>query len=668
MTLHLRHLQLRAVSSGREYGADIEFADGLNIIRADNSSGKSTCMQAVIYALGLEGMLSPRRVVPLPHAMTDSIEIAGSDLPVEESWVTLEIENASGDRLQVRRAVKSASANQALIQASRYSADSTVSRRDYFVRRAGAAQREAGFHFELARFLGWRLPNVTRNDGSEGTLYLECLFPYFFVEQKHGWSGIQARIPTYFQIRDVSKRSAEYILGLDAYDVVLRRQRIEAAAGIMRTEWRQVVDRLRFSARSRGAVVTGLADQPPTAGVEVAELVVVMPRGETWVPLDEEISLLRSQIHEFRGRERTVGQAAPDLEQRLAEAEAQLTAVSAVLTESLKKLEETQARRNSLELRVVSLTEDLQRHRDAALLRRLGSTESLSHASVPRCPTCEQDLPDGFEITRNPMTEEQNIAFIEQEVRTYRAMQSDIERVLEAEEIQVARLREESGRLRRTIRTIKDSLVAPESLPSAEEAAEQLRIDERLESLVTFRDETMLTLEELRDRATRLAENRAALADLSEGESQRDQVKLAYLGHSFVDQLRAYGFSSLEPESLEISRETYRPIHEGFDLGFDLSASDMVRVIWSYLLAILETSRKFATNHPMLLMFDEPRQQETNRLSFQALLERAGRDGAEGAQIVFATSEEEHSLTAMLENTPHTLLSFPRGSKILRAL
>ncbi|MCV7165749.1 hypothetical protein, partial [Mycobacterium stomatepiae] len=69
--------------------------------------------------------------------------------------------------------------------------------RDFFVRRAGGAQREAGFHHFLADFIGWKLPNVTRMDGSEIPLYMETLFPYFYVEQKHGWSGVQARIPTY---------------------------------------------------------------------------------------------------------------------------------------------------------------------------------------------------------------------------------------------------------------------------------------------------------------------------------------------------------------------------------------------------------------------------------------------------------------------------------------
>jgi len=266
------------------------------------------------------------------------------------------------------------------------------------------------------------------------------------------------------------------------------------------------------------------------------------------------------------------------------------------------------------------------------------------------------------------MTEEENIAYIEQEVRTYRAMQSDIEQALGVEEIQVTRFREEAGRLRRMIRTIKDALVSPDSTPSVEEATERLRIEERLESVVELNDEIILAVDELRARSIQFADNRAALAALSDDASQRDHAKLTYLQASFVEQLRAYGFSSLEPGSLEISKDTYRPVHEGFDLGFDLSASDMVRAIWAYLLAMLEASREYATNHPMLLMFDEPRQQETNRLSFQALLDRAGRNGGKNAQIVFATSEEEHSLRAMLEDIPHTLLSYPSGSKILGAL
>jgi hypothetical protein len=74
LTLRLRHLRLRANTSGGLYGADIPFGTGLTVIWADNTKGKSTCMQGMLYALGMERMLSPRREIPLPHAMTSFVE------------------------------------------------------------------------------------------------------------------------------------------------------------------------------------------------------------------------------------------------------------------------------------------------------------------------------------------------------------------------------------------------------------------------------------------------------------------------------------------------------------------------------------------------------------------------------------------------------------------
>lgn len=79
MTLRLRHLRLRATTSNGLYGADIGFGPGLTVIWADNTKGKSTCMQGMLYALGMERMLSPRREIPLPHAMTSFIETDGKE-------------------------------------------------------------------------------------------------------------------------------------------------------------------------------------------------------------------------------------------------------------------------------------------------------------------------------------------------------------------------------------------------------------------------------------------------------------------------------------------------------------------------------------------------------------------------------------------------------------
>src|SRR5437762_1548290 len=105
--LKLNRLLLEVMTSDGRYGADISFADGLNVIRADNSAGKSTCLQGAMYALGLEPMLGPRHEIPLPHAMTDWLDGEGGQrLNVIESKVVLEATNREGRTATFERFAK----------------------------------------------------------------------------------------------------------------------------------------------------------------------------------------------------------------------------------------------------------------------------------------------------------------------------------------------------------------------------------------------------------------------------------------------------------------------------------------------------------------------------------------------------------------------------------
>src|ERR1700719_3918362 len=108
MGFRLRRLRLVVTTPRGPYGVTIPFTDGLVVLRADNTTGKSTCIQSLLFALGLEGMLSPARAVPLPHAMTASLvdERDGVEVPVIESRVLLEIENLRGESLTIQRWAK----------------------------------------------------------------------------------------------------------------------------------------------------------------------------------------------------------------------------------------------------------------------------------------------------------------------------------------------------------------------------------------------------------------------------------------------------------------------------------------------------------------------------------------------------------------------------------
>jgi hypothetical protein len=154
------------------------------------------------------------------------------------------------------------------------------------------------------------------------------------------------------------------------------------------------------------------------------------------------------------------------------------------------------------------------------------------------------------------------------------------------------------------------------------------------------------------------SELRQRLDDTPTELTSEDKAKPDAVAASMRRQLSGYNLLSITPSEIDVSGESYRPTHEGFDLGLDLSASYMIRVIWAYLLAFLQVGRT-SGNHAGLLMLDEPRQQETARASYQQSIHEAA-ELARGAQIIFATSEEPETLAGMLRGTQHGSI-FPEG-------
>ena len=97
---------------------------------------------------------------------------------------------------------------------------------------------------------------------------------------------------------------------------------------------------------------------------------------------------------------------------------------------------------------------------------------------------------------------------------------------------------------------------------------------------------------------------------------------------------------------------------EGFEIGFELSASDSVRLKWAYQLGLLDVSHGGTTNHPGLVVFDEPRQQEAAEASVAELLSEASRIANGHSQILIATSEDLSKVKGFLEGIECQLLVF----------
>lgn len=667
--LILRAVRLSVETAEGDVGRTVVFQRGLNILRAGNTSGKSTTVQAIIYALGLEGMLSPRREVPLPHSMTDRVTVDGNDQRVLTSRVSLEFENASGTIVTATRHVKITDVDNTVISVEfgpAVTGRGNFPTSDFFVRRSGAAQRENGFHFFLSNFLGWEPPQVTHMDGSEKPLYSECLFPFFYVEQKHGWSGLPPRIPTYLGIREVGKRAFEYVLGLEVFQRILMRQRLKSNIAEIEVSWRSALSELQIIARTAGVTTRSEPRRISDSRDESVPLFTASVAGE-WLPIDVAIDQLRRALAE-RDQQlvRTAEEESPGLENKLQQAEDSVRSTLVTLSLLMEERGVLTDQERQLDLRLDALNEDLQRHKDSALLVRLGAKHVKSLAVDHACPTCHQEVNDGFDISTNVMTADENIAFIDRQRKTFSAAREDAVRALQSIQVRERSLRATLAGLRRQVRQVKDTLIGPSSAPSLADISERAALQDQLDRLLESERALERQKQVLHDLARKHKEQTEMLDGLAKSDlSESDNEKLNLVERHLRRQLRRYQFDSLRPEDVEINRETYRPGHEGYELGFDLSASDMIRVIWSYMFSVLRVGEEQGGNHLGLLIFDEPKQQETAQESYRQLLHEAAEQGQRGSQIIIATSEERDSLTAMLAGAQYNLIDIPDGEKIL---
>lgn len=120
--------------------------------------------------------------------------------------------------------------------------------------------------------------------------------------------------------------------------------------------------------------------------------------------------------------------------------------------------------------------------------------------------------------------------------------------------------------------------------------------------------------------------------------SDRDQQKLSAMENSFHQQLKQYKMGSLDVAEVKISPDTYQPEVAGVNLTADVSGSDLIRLHWAYLLALLEVGTQKPGNHPGLVIFDEPQQQSVEETAFQEMLRHAA--GEKNCQIIIATSHD----------------------------
>ena len=672
--ISINHICLRSITLEHTFGADIRLTNGLNVIQADNTSGKSTCLQAIIYGLGLERSLGPSLKVPLPYAMREQIQLNKNSEEYEDviqSYVMLELVNHVGDIVTLRREIMGG--EQKLVKTwqgrtldGRQEGDD---QKDYFLHDQGSAVRDDGFHAYLTRFAGWDLPNVPRYDGTECPLYIETLFPMFFVEQKRGWSTIQGPLPTFFRIQDLARRVMEFICDLDVGKVRRRKTELRKQVAHVEQRWKDKRDDLTGSANSLVRVL-GLPQLPSAEFSHGNDVRLSVYYRDNWLSLDAVSADMEERAATLDNLELTnVDEAQLRVKERLFTAEdrnAELTTQRLVLRQDYQL---AHAEKQSLEKRIDALKIDLDKNRDAEKLQKLGSVIGKI-TSDNSCPTCHQvvsrELLPVSDVQSMGLVE--NIAFIRSQLDLYKSMLSTSEATLQGIRIRDRSIDDELFDVRATIRGLKNDLLRPSSHPIRSELEELVRLQSRLEFWRSLQEKIDGSLDEMcqisSDWVLLTQENKSLGSDEL---TTKDKIKVKTMQTTMQALLQSFGFDSFMPEEISLSEDNFRPQilkHDSDgelierDIGFEASASDGIRLKWAYYLSLIHLSQSFESNHLGFVVFDEPGQQQMENVDLSTFLSWTSKNIGSDHQMIVSTSDTLEHVSESLEGSTATVQSF----------
>jgi len=668
--IRINHIRLRSISATKIYGADIPLKQGLNIIQAHNTSGKSTSLQSIIYALGLERSLGPQLSIPLPYSMRERVKRSETD-PYEtviQSYVEIEIENGKHRSLIVRRDVTGGKDSKLIQTWAKGTLDGRVERgsqRDFYVLDGGSAQREDGFYNHLAEFLGWTLPIVPRFDGTESPLYLEAIFPMIFVEQKRGWSAIQGPFPTFLKIQDIARRVMEFLLDLDAGKFRRKRSELRSAISAVSQRWTDRRAALEEQAQSIGRL-RGIPMQPSAEFALAPDLNLELHWDEDWVPISDVLDDRKAHIQSLEEVEqKTTEDIAPELERQLDETRQEITAFAAILEVIRNEFAVEQEELQGLQTRLTSLRSDLVRNQDAFKLKKLGS--NLGRAAGDHvCPTCHQDVSSELlpQVESVGMGLEENIRFVKSQIELYEVAHRGAADRAEECRGRYRSIQEKLSDRQANLRSLRQAMVQPNSFPTRVMIEQIGRAQAFVDRLASMEESAAIASDELQAIARDWVDLQDELKRLPPDElTPEDDRKVNRFESLIQEQLNQYKFGSFNPDEIRLSRDNFRPLaitlgDEGEkvekEIGFEISASDGIRLKWAYYFAMLHLAAERTTNHPGVLIFDEPGQQEIEAPSLYAFLANVAAN-TRSQQVIISTSEPLSSVEGAVGENAHVV-------------
>ena len=616
--LLIRRLKIIIKTAEGNFGLDNTFSKGINYIASNtNTEGKSSCIEAIYYCLGIEEILGGKNDKALKPVFKNKIDYNGKTYVPIESNFYLEIENERHDVITINRNVEKQQAHNSIVKIYSGDIENTLNGKcnssDFYVHLIGSATSQKGFHKFLEDFIGWSLPEVPTYDEKDRKLYLQTIFPALCIEQKRGWSGLLTTIPN-FGFKDVKKKIIEYILNLD----IIANEKLKAEQKInemgIRNRWIITINEMNNLLKNNNCIIPNLFEQPKMLDKENMKILGVFKQGrQENIYIEEYINKLKEQSSKLTQCDLKVGENIEELQQELEDLKKDIQQDEEIYDSQIKQINIESNEIDVISKNLETINKDLNNNKDLQKLKRIGAFKE-SKIINDICPTCNQKIQDCLlsqSDNLKVMSVEDNIKHLQDQKKlleyTMKAHKNNIEQYKKLAESIKANIEKK----RRIIRKLINDIYSTDTSVAETIVYKKVTIDneiEELQKLLSNIEVYKNKLLELSKEWENLLETRKKIP--KDSYSEEDNNKIKDLKEDFIKRIKKYRYSSIDNLSeIEISKEKLLPTVYGFDLTSDCSASDNIRVIWAFTLSLLCNSLEHNGNHPNLLIIDEPEQQ-----------------------------------------------------------
>ncbi|MEB0042649.1 ATP-binding protein [Pseudomonas sp. MH10] len=694
--MYIKAIKIDIQTDNGPFGFSTEFSRNLNIIRGRNSAGKSTIVHAIMYAMGMEELLGAQNENALTYALKDYLEHEELKYRILTSKVTIEIES-NGKTITATRSIKEEGLSTKLIKIQECSALTKAETAPIlykFLHDGLSAQIDEGFFTYFERFLGLQLPLVPRTNGKPVKLYLQYVFAAMIIEQKRGWTDYIANLP-YFGVRDARIKIVDFLVGTDVFETDAKRDSLDQESKSIYDEWQILYRTLVTEVLKHGFKFSNISKTP--ASDFNAGLVDFHRTSEGVTESILEYRKRKINDHVLIGLRLAQQGETPTLEitQSIEKYTSELERFTVAYETSLGNLALYRVDLNSNRINTQQAKDELTKNQAAQKLIKFGASLRLSTASNS-CPACHQaighSLVDLHESTPH-MDIGTNIAYLTAQLRMLERERGGIDQSIQEAEALKDQLAKSIAVTKSALRALRSDLNSNSSV-SKSGIRVQVQIEMELEDLTKFEgysDETLDALALLAKRLAKNQRNRTLIPSIHY--SPTDLAKYTLFEKMFRANISAFDYHSAAIADIEFNRDNLLPYLAKIELreinersvsasdsarsiaspapsttpaiavstsvtarsdespkgkgniARESSASDFVRLIWSYLLSIYQTSSHPTVNgnHLGLLLLDEPGQHSMATKSQQALFQLLSSE--EGLQSIVAASFEDNEAT-----------------------